>query len=377
MKNVLIAMLLYSGLTLTCQEDNRGIILDSVTKEPLRYAALSWNSSQGAIANEEGRYELFLNSSDSVHITISHIGYKELRLNSMALSDTIYLSPKAYELDEIVLIDTDDLKNKILSSLNKNYDSNPDCDAFFYKQFLRENGAYVNYLEATGLVTYLSSVETPEVFIKGLRKTDNLITSYINMRSGGIIGLLRATAADLLKAGSIVDYNWITSDLIEAIVEDENTKTLSTLTINIYDYAIIKVLQNSLTDGLEHKYNNQTIRIDGKKIEFNGYLQGAFLEYDYRKIGGKYYLNRIYQKGKGILVSTDGSMKHQFVSEQLYLTTKTLLNCPEKVQMIRLKKGKSLRKLKVKYHTEDWARLNGILPLKEQQQILSTLGKLK
>lgn len=377
MKSVLITILLFSGLSLLCQEDRKGMILDAVTKEPLRYAALSWNNSQGAITNEEGRYELFLPSADSVLVTISYLGYRELRLHSTALSDTIYLSPKAYELDEVVLIDTDDLKNKVLANRDKNYNSKPDCAAFFYKQFLKENGAYVNYLEATGLVKKLSGVETPAVFVKGLRKTDNLITSYINMKSGGIPGLLRATTTDLLQEGSIVDYNWITSDLIEAIVQDERTKSVSTLTINVSDYAIIKVVQNSLTDGLEHKYNNQTIRVDGKKIEFNGYLQGAFLEYDYRKIAGKYHLNRVYQKGKGILVSTDGSLKHQFVSEQLYLTTEALPNCPEKLQMQRLKKGKSLRKLNLKYRAEDWARLNGILPLKEQQQILNTLGKLK
>jgi hypothetical protein len=170
---------------------------------------------------------------------------------------------------------------------------------------------------------------------------------------------------------------WLNSEVVEALIEDSNSKEKYYLTIDTNDYSIQKVTKNNLTNEIDNKYNNTTIRIDGKKVEFDGYLQGALLEFEYKKIGDKYHLHRLYHKGKGILVSTDGALKHQFISEQLYLNTQVLKTCNEKLPNIKLKKCKSLRKINTKYNKEDWSRLNTILPLKEQKLILDARGRAK
>lgn len=377
MKNNIFSILCFFSFMVNAQVENGGVILDSQSKTPLNYAALSWRNGQGTITNEEGKYQLFINSEDSVLITVSFIGYQELILNSNELKDTLYLTPKYFELDEVTVIDTDDLKNKVLSHFEKNYNTNLNCQDFFYKQFLKENDKYVNYLEAIGLVNWSSSNQNPEVFIKSVRKTEDLVSSFVNVKSGEIIGLLQSTTKDLLKEGQIIRYDWITSELIEAVVEDKLTKEVVTITINTSDYSIQRVVKNNLSDKLDNKYSNQTIRVNNKKIEFDGYLQGSLLEYDFKKIGDKYYLNRVFQRGKGILLSTDGRMKYQFISEQHYLSIKIRNSCDVKNQILKLEKGKSLKSIKRKIKEENWSRLNGILPLKEQQHILNTLGKLE
>lgn len=368
-------LLFFLTCLLSAQETHTGLVLDSLTRAPMRYVNFSWNNSQGAISNEEGRYELFFNAEESALVTVSYMGYRALELNIKALKDTLYLSPEVHKLDEVVLIDTDDLKNKILSNLKKNYETESDCAEFFYKQFLKENDKYVNYLEATGEVKKALNIEDQVIFIQGVRKTDNLITSYINFNFQSLFRLFKRVSKNILNDGEILDYKWVSPIIIEATIKDYNTKKSYFLTIDTSDYSIQKVVKNDLTEELDEKIFSKTMYIDRRKKEVEGFLQGEFFEYDFKKVGDKYHLNRIYHKGKGVLISKDRSINHRFLSEQLYVATNTLGSCTAKAGYLRLKRGKALRKVHKKFKA--WARLNGILPLKEQQQILNTLGAMK
>lgn len=367
-------LIFLTGL-LSAQETYTGLVLDSLTHAPMRYANFSWNNGQGAISNEEGGYELSFNPEDSPLITVTYIGYRDLELNSKALKDTLYLSPEAYKLDEVVLIDTDDLKNKILSNFKNNYDTDAACAEFFYKQFLKENDQYVNYLEAIGEVKNALNAEDQVIYIQGVRKTDNLITSYINFNFQSLSRLFKRVSKNMLNDAEILDYKWISPSVIEATIKDYSTKKRYVLTINTSDYSIQKVVKNDLTDQLDENIFSKTMYIDRRKKEVAGFLQGEFFEYEFKKVGDTYHLSRMYHKGKGVVLSKDQSMEHQFVSEQLYVATNTLGSCSTKEGHLRLKKGKALRKVHAKY--KDWSKVNGILPLKEQQQILNTLGELK
>ena len=360
---------------LSGQKVYRGLVLDSLTLRPLRYANFLWNDGQGAISNEEGGYELFLDTQDDSLIRLSHIGYRDLQLKVQDLKDTIYLSPTTYKLDEIVLIDTEDLKNKILSNFQKNLSSETRCKQFFYKQFLKENDKYVNYLEAIGKVEKYSKKEDQVIYLEGVRKTDNLITSYINFKFQSLSRLFERVSQNIVDNGEITDYDWVSPLVIEATVRDYRTKTEYLLTINTEDYSIQKVMKNDITNELNKKIFSKTMYIENEKREVEGFLQGEVFEYDFKKIGDQYILNRIYHKGKGILLSKDKSIKHSFLSEQLYITTDVSANCHSKKGLTRLRAGKSLAKVNAKY--EGWSSVNSVLPLKEQKQILSTLGKVE
>lgn len=377
MKYNTIFLFFFTLTFLSAQNNYRGIVLDSLSGEPMKYANFIWENGHGAITNEEGGYEFFVKTNDSLLITISYIGYHDLQLNLRELNDTIYLSPKAYELDEVVVIDTDDLKKKILVNFNKNYELNSSCVEFFYKQFLKENDKYVNYLESIGVVKKLVDIEGQELYIKGVRKTENLITSYVNFRFQSISRLFDRISKNILKDGEITDYDWIAEKLIEVTVKDYETEKDYLLTIDTSDYSIQKVIKSDLTEGFNKKIFSKTMYINNKRHEVDGFLQGEFFEYDFKKVKGKYFLNHIYHKGKGILLSKDKTVKHQFISEQLYLTTNISSSCNPKKNYSQLKRGRDLRDINAKLDQEQWSKLNAILPLKEQLEIISTLGKVE
>jgi len=358
------------------QEAHYGTIIDSLSLDPIPYVSLEWSSKKGTITNEQGRYRIFFESlNDSSSITISHLGYHDIFLKQNELSDSIHLVSKTYRLNEVIVVDTYDLKNKVLSNFKRNYASEEVCEAFFLKQFLKENGKYVNYLEAMGMVKNRLKPESTKVYLQGVRKTDNLITPYINFVYQNIHKLIGRTINAILQDGEITNFDWVDSNFIEASVENQETKEKHLLTIDTSDYSIRKVIKNTITNELKNKFQWETIRDEGKKIEYEGFLQGELLEYDFKKIADKYHLNRIRQRVKAVLVSKDKSIKHEFISEQLYLTTEIIATCEKSEVMKPLKRGKALRDINVKRNPEQWQELNAILPLKEQQKILDALGK--
>ena len=83
-------------------------VLDQATKEPVSFAAISFNNGNGIFADDEGLFifnKKLYPDIDSLHV--SSLGYKDLKLASEELRDTLYLTQEIDKLDEVVLfVDT-------------------------------------------------------------------------------------------------------------------------------------------------------------------------------------------------------------------------------------------------------------------------------
>ncbi|WP_353778154.1 hypothetical protein [Winogradskyella sp. 3972H.M.0a.05] len=88
-------------------------IKDSETKDPVSYASISFGDGQGIFADEEGMFifnkKLY---KDVDSLFISALGYKEAKLASENLKDTIFLEPKIDKLSEVVITVIPDRKFK-------------------------------------------------------------------------------------------------------------------------------------------------------------------------------------------------------------------------------------------------------------------------
>ena len=89
-----------------------GIIIDSLSQQPISFANVTSNFNKNTITNEEGRFRIFKDSpftnKDSIYI--SSIGYNSLSL-SVNLTDEfkIVLSPKIIELETVVVTNREKL----------------------------------------------------------------------------------------------------------------------------------------------------------------------------------------------------------------------------------------------------------------------------
>lgn len=111
MKSVLIAFLLVI-FSFNLKAENyplKGIVLDKETNNPIPYATLTIKENQeGTLSNMEGRFSLLINKAQSDgFLSITCVGYESIQLSLQEVINdeisTIYLLPKSFILDEVVV----------------------------------------------------------------------------------------------------------------------------------------------------------------------------------------------------------------------------------------------------------------------------------
>lgn len=97
--NKLILLFLF---TISATAQIKGVVRDSITKEPIAYAALVYESTViGTNANLNGEFELTKHESN-IKIIVSCLGYKSKTLQLSNINE-IYLSPKEEIIEEVVI----------------------------------------------------------------------------------------------------------------------------------------------------------------------------------------------------------------------------------------------------------------------------------
>ncbi len=139
----------------------KAVIIDSVTREPIAYAAVRLqNTSKGSITNNEGYFNLKLSHLEANDtLEISSVGYytKRVPLSGQPLKeDRILLLPRFYETKEITISDTRiswrDTVSEALKKRMQNYVATPYTATAFYRQtnfsHIDNNGPKKEQIEA-------------------------------------------------------------------------------------------------------------------------------------------------------------------------------------------------------------------------------------
>ena len=176
MKRNIIAVIIYIALIPLSFSQNTisKYLVDKDTKAPLQSATIH-NANDYTITNADG-YFVFYSANDS--ITIKMLGYETLKTTFKALSrtkDTLYLTPKPFQLDEVTLSN----KNIIQEAYNRastNYPMKPFVEDFFLRCVLKRNGELVKIEDFSGRIKRDK--------LLGAKK--NFTFQLLNMRKFGI-----------------------------------------------------------------------------------------------------------------------------------------------------------------------------------------------
>ena len=113
MKYILFIALFFGSLKAATQNINiKGTVYDELTKEPIAYVALGIaGTTMGTVTDESGQF-IFENMPTTVNpeaeIIFTSLGYNDLIMPVSAFSApglNIFMSPKAYELEEVLVYD--------------------------------------------------------------------------------------------------------------------------------------------------------------------------------------------------------------------------------------------------------------------------------
>lgn len=154
------------------------VILDFETKKPVEYVDI-FNETNFTTTNSEGKF-LFVSEQDSVKVRL--MGYKTIYTTFKKIkSDTIFLESKFEILDEIVIGNSNSIKN-IYEEINKNYSFVPHTELFFLRCLLRKDGEIFKLQDLNGLVKRKTLFSTSK---KPIHKKKYEI-EVLNMRKAGI-----------------------------------------------------------------------------------------------------------------------------------------------------------------------------------------------
>ena len=176
MKKNIIAVLTYITLIPLSFSQNTlsKYLADKETKAPLKSATIH-NANDYTVTNDDGHF-VFYSANDSV--TIKMLGYETLKTTFKALSrtkDTLYLTPKPFQLDEVTLSNKNILQ-EAYNHATTNYPMEPFVEDFFLRCILKRNGEFVKIEDFSGRIKRDK--------LLGAKK--NFTFQLLNMRKFGI-----------------------------------------------------------------------------------------------------------------------------------------------------------------------------------------------
>ncbi len=98
MRLSLFIVSIFLTIELSCQSNERIVLIDQISSDPVPYATIG-AGSLSIFSDHNGYFSSDLIKSD--HITISRLGYKELKLLSSEITDTIRLAPSPFILGTV------------------------------------------------------------------------------------------------------------------------------------------------------------------------------------------------------------------------------------------------------------------------------------
>src|SRR6476620_7149993 len=125
MKRIFLFLFFFT-LSLQAQVQLTGIIKDAKTKKPLPFATLTTEKGISTIADVDGNF-LFVLTSQPEALKVSYVGYETTTLSLFEIKSffTIYLSPKADVLKEVVISNSNPANAIITQVIREKGNNNP------------------------------------------------------------------------------------------------------------------------------------------------------------------------------------------------------------------------------------------------------------
>ena len=268
-----VCIALICSQCVVAQHTTSKYLLDKDTKAPLRAATIH-NANDYTITNDDGHF-VFYSTNDSV--TIKMLGYETLKTTFKALSrtkDTLYLTPKPFQLDEVTLSN----KNIIQEAYNHattNYPMEPFVEDFFLRCILKRNGELVKIEDFSGRIKRDQ--------LLGAKK--NFSFQLLNMRKFGIEK--KGMRADDFNIPSLNDvFQWWSNILFLDSKEyrfsflkviDETHQQVSHTPKNEEDY--IKGIGHFIISTDDYAAKERIYKINPKVVDKIPYTKKFFTKY--------------------------------------------------------------------------------------------------
>lgn len=377
MKKIVLLIIYFNCLTVFSQKKYSKTLWDKICDCPIQFATIH-NNEDYSFSNEDG---LFTITTNHDYAEINILGYEKLNLKLIEIKkDTIYLKPRLFVLDEVLIFSKNTYEN-IIESKETDYTAKPHVERFFLRTIVKKNNEIIKIADLNGkikkqslfnLKKNKSSKDNFSVEIENYRMAyiedknyyysilssfgnfmflhndTDLLTSknfdfaYSTLKDSSYTKMNATLKKDKLKLyGDITGYYIINN-------EDKNFKKTSVSFGERYDNNYTIIHENwkfrTLSENRETFY---------KKNNFNDKLQVSKRIVNFKT-------ENIYYNQKGVI-----EIEYIYFAEPMASSTKVKNN---------IKHDKSFFNYKFKYNTKFWESQDK-LPLSKEMQLF--MNKIK
>lgn len=279
-------------------------IVDSITRTPVPFATVQWSSDKGIITNEEGQFNLIIDTpiqpKDSIFI--SCMGYETLGQTFDQFKDSIiYLSPKAIALNNVIVSNkqytADEIINLVQENLDKNYNSDLTKKKIFFRERYFQNLNKTNYSKFESTITAFNSQFLDSV-IRSIPKTEERYTETLFELYGNYekdnqkINLIKAS--ELYDKNSEMDVKDLEAKFNKIIKENVRTDSYFKVKSGIFgskvdaddlfgspvDSTDVEALNKKLEEEQKRKENRKKYFANGIKSDVTNLFQNLIFQED-------------------------------------------------------------------------------------------------
>ncbi|RDI57662.1 peptidase associated/transthyretin-like domain-containing protein [Flavobacterium glaciei] len=357
-----LIILLFST-TLYAQDKYNKILWNKTDNIPVEFATIKSNE-QYSLSNSEGYFEILKNQD----VIIQCLGYNtlELQYNDLISKDTIYLQPKIFEMDEVVIV-AEDVYKKMVKTVLSEYALEPHTEKFFLRVVVKRNEELYKIIDFSGYVekqTLFESSQKPDlkvdykVQINNIRKVgwENKTIDYALFNFNQFFTEIAAIVLkpDIYKLNYEISDDNTFSKIIAKPKEPEinftNGKYLLNEDNTFGNVEIISNLNSIPYSNLGKHKHRTTYYFKNSSFERN-------------RFNNKMQLNKSIIKATTEVITKEGD-------KQVFEVTYFYNSNP--VQNITVKNNVSLKKdifdIKMDYNEEYWKNNDNILPLTTEMQ---------
>lgn len=154
-KTIVLCLLAILSSCFSYSQSRKLIVLDSISKVPLKYASINFLNGYGVYSDEDGQFTIADKTIESIEV--SHVSYYSRKMYVSKLNDTIILlKPKMIELEEIVVKRIEKLK--ATKSVTVKPQTHKDYNKLFYSAIGLQLALKINSAEKQ---SYLKNIEIP------------------------------------------------------------------------------------------------------------------------------------------------------------------------------------------------------------------------
>jgi len=294
----------------------KGKVVDAESRAPLVFATVAVKESNVAIVtNIDGEFTLKVGDlSTSKSLEISFLGYKNKTIPLSDLKDNGYKNVIALEtapipIKEIIVkpLDPVSIVEKVISNIDKNYETVPNLMTAFYRETIRKNRSYVSIGEAVVEIfkaPYRNDVRYDNARIyKGRKSADvEKMDTVLFKLQGGPISVLELdlvkNSESVLTREAMQNYNYSLTGVIEIdnkphyvidFIQKPSVEMplfMGSLYIDMDSYALTEA---EFGFNLSDKEAAQSIFIRKKPLGMKVTPEIATYRAKYREQGGKWH----------------------------------------------------------------------------------------